>query len=94
METRVGTQIEMTAGLGSTSAQAKPPAHVELPMTQLSQQLAFAPLSNETQVPARPRTSAGQVPVVVQSTVQTRSPLPAARQLKLTGQSLLVKQKS
>ena len=95
MVTRVGVQMgTTTAGSGSTSAHRKPPGHEALPSAQLCQQLALAPLSNETQVPARPRASAGQAPVVVHVLVQMRSPEPTTWQSKPAGQSLFVKQKS
>ena len=90
----MGTQIGTTAEVVSTSEQTKPLAHAGLPRLQLSQQVALAPPSNETQVAARPRESAGQLPVPVQIAVQMRSPEPTTWQVKAAGQSLLVKQKS
>ena len=93
--TRVGVQMETTTeGSGSTSAQRKPPGHVLLPRLQLSQHVALAPPSNETQTPSRPRPSGRQLTEREHDVVQMRSPEPTTWQSKPAGQSPFVKQKS
>ena len=87
-----------TAGPVSTSVQVKPleqeSARSVLPSTHDSQQVALLPPSNETHVDASPWASAGQTSVALQARVQMRSPVPTVWQVKLTGQSAEVKQRS
>lgn len=90
--TRVGRQMLAATGV-PTGVQAKPLGQ-GAPPEQLCQHVEFTPPSKETHSAARPRTSAGQLAIVVQVAEQMRSPEPAERQLKPAGQSLLVKQKS
>lgn len=66
----------------------------ELPIVQVSQQ-EVAPPSNETQVPATPRTSAAHTGLAAEhEDVQMRSPELTAWQVRSTGQSAFVKQNS